>query len=57
MCLAVALRAGVGFVEGVGVGVSGPGGDNWREGSLAWVDVMGEDAELWGGGRTHNAGK
>ena len=50
MCLTVALRAGVGFVEAVGVGASGPGGDNWREGSLARVDVLGEDVDLWGGG-------
>jgi hypothetical protein len=57
MCLEGTVLVGVGFVEGVGVGVSGPGGDNWREGSLARVDVMVEDGGFWSGGLTHNTGK
>ncbi len=55
--LAGALRAGVGFVEGVGVGASGPGDNIRREGPLARVDVMGEDGLFWNGSLTHNTGK
>lgn len=55
--LAGALRAGMGFVEGVGVGVSGPGDNNRREGSLARVDAMGEDGLFWNGSLTNNTGK